>query len=78
MHHVGGITEAKRIVCLNVDPKAAIFPNADEGFVADAREVLPRLVREVRAAVGGEEPRSAVASAQGRAARGAAAEEVRS
>lgn len=50
MHHVGGITEARRIVCLNVDPKAAIFPNADEGFVADVREVLPRLVARVREA----------------------------
>jgi electron transfer flavoprotein alpha subunit len=49
MHHVGGITESKRIVCLNVDPKAPIFPNADEGFVADVREVLPRLVERVRA-----------------------------
>lgn len=50
MHHVGGITEAKRIVCLNVDPKAPIFPNADEGFVADVREVLPRLLERVREA----------------------------
>lgn len=50
MHHLGGITESRRIVCLNVDPKAAIFPNADEGFVADVREVLPRLVARVREA----------------------------
>jgi electron transfer flavoprotein alpha subunit len=50
MHHVGGISESKRIVCLNVDPKAPIFPNADEGFVADVREVLPALVERVRAA----------------------------
>lgn len=50
IHHVGGITESRRIVCLNVDPKAPIFPNADEGFVADVREVLPRLVERVREA----------------------------
>ena len=37
MHHVGGITDAKRIVCMNIDPKAPIFPNADEGFVGDVR-----------------------------------------
>ena len=48
MHHVGGISESKRIVCINVDPKAPIFPNADEGFVADVREVLPRLLERVR------------------------------
>jgi electron transfer flavoprotein alpha subunit len=52
MHHVGGITEAKRIVCLNVDPKAPIFPNADEGFVGDASEVLPLVVEKVRDALG--------------------------
>jgi electron transfer flavoprotein alpha subunit len=50
MHHVGGISDSKRIVCLNLDPKAPIFPNADEGFVADAAEVLPLLVERVRAA----------------------------
>src|SRR6266511_3876582 len=48
MHHVGGISESKRIVCINVDPKAPIFPNADEGFVADVRAVLPRLLERVR------------------------------
>jgi electron transfer flavoprotein alpha subunit len=53
MHHVGGIKDSKRIVSLNVDPKAPIFPNSDEGFVADAREVLPRLLQKVRAAGGG-------------------------
>jgi electron transfer flavoprotein alpha subunit len=56
MHHVGGITEAKRIVCLNIDPKAPIFPNADEGFVGDAAEVLPLVVEKVRAALGGARP----------------------
>jgi electron transfer flavoprotein alpha subunit len=54
MHHLGGITESRRIVCMNLDPKAAIFPSADEGFVADIREVLPRVVANVRAAM---EPR---------------------
>jgi electron transfer flavoprotein alpha subunit len=58
MHHVGGISESKRIVCLNADPKAPIFPSSDEGFVADTREVLPRLVEAVRASVGAGEVRS--------------------
>ena len=62
MHHVGGITDSKRIVCLNVDPKAPIFPNADEGFVADVRQVLPRLLERVRALKGeAPPPRRAVA-----------------
>ncbi|BDG05570.1 electron transfer flavoprotein subunit alpha/FixB family protein [Anaeromyxobacter oryzae] len=55
MHHVGGITESRRIVCMNLDPKAAIFPSADEGFVADVREVLPRVLAHVHAAVDSRE-----------------------
>jgi electron transfer flavoprotein alpha subunit len=53
MHHVGGIKDSRAIVSLNVDPKAPLFPNSDEGFVADAREVLPRLLELVRTAAGG-------------------------
>ncbi|MBI5069923.1 MAG: electron transfer flavoprotein subunit alpha/FixB family protein [Deltaproteobacteria bacterium] len=49
MHHLGGIGGSRRIVCLNADPKAPIFPAADEGFVADLREVLPRLLAAVGA-----------------------------
>ena len=56
MHHVGGITDSKRIVCVNIDPKAPVFPNADEGFVADLREVLPRLLERARAAAGAGAP----------------------
>jgi electron transfer flavoprotein alpha subunit len=48
MHHVGGIKDSKTIISLNVDAKAPMFPNSDEGFVADAREVLPRLLKLVR------------------------------
>jgi electron transfer flavoprotein alpha subunit len=53
MHHVGGIKDSKRIVAVNSDPKAPIFPNVDEGFVADLAEVLPRLLDKARAASGG-------------------------
>ncbi|MDW7710704.1 MAG: electron transfer flavoprotein subunit alpha/FixB family protein [Deferrisomatales bacterium] len=53
MHHVGGVKDSRAIVSLNVDPKAPLFPNSDEGFVADAREVLPRLLELVRTAAGG-------------------------
>lgn len=54
MHHVGGIKDSKRIVSVNIDPKAPIFPNSDEGFVADLREVLPLLIERVKAAAGGD------------------------
>jgi electron transfer flavoprotein alpha subunit len=52
MHHVGGIKDSRRIVAVNSDIKAPIFPNVDEGFVADLKELLPRLLSGVRAAIG--------------------------
>ncbi|GAB4263964.1 MAG: hypothetical protein Kow0092_15270 [Deferrisomatales bacterium] len=53
MHHVGGIKDSKRLVCLNIDPKAPMFPNSDEGFVADIKEVVPLLLERVRAQLAG-------------------------
>jgi electron transfer flavoprotein alpha subunit len=53
MHHVGGIKDSRRIVAVNSDPKAPIFPNADDGFVADLGDVIPRLLDRARAACGG-------------------------
>ncbi|ABQ27712.1 electron transfer flavoprotein subunit alpha/FixB family protein [Geotalea uraniireducens] len=53
MHHVGGIKDSKRIVAVNSDAKAPIFTNSDEGFVADLKEVLPRLLDRVKSSVGG-------------------------
>lgn len=53
MHHVGGIKDSRRIVAVNSDPKAPIFPNVDEGFVGDLKELLPRLLQQVRAEIGG-------------------------
>jgi electron transfer flavoprotein alpha subunit len=53
MHHVGGIKDSRRIVAVNCDSKAPIFPNVDEGFVADLKELLPRLLDQVKARIGG-------------------------
>jgi electron transfer flavoprotein alpha subunit len=53
MHHVGGIKDSKCLVSLNIDPKAPIFLNSDECFVADVREVLPLLLEKIRAYGGG-------------------------
>jgi len=53
MHHVGGIKDSRRIVSVNSDPKAPIFPNSDEGYVADLKEILPRLIDRAKTAVGG-------------------------
>jgi electron transfer flavoprotein alpha subunit len=53
MHHVGGIKDSRRIIAINSDAKAPIFPNVDEGFVGDLKEVLPRLLKQVKAGIGG-------------------------
>jgi len=53
MHHIGGIKDSRRIVSVNSDPKAPIFANCDEGFVADLGEVLPRLLEKARQSAGG-------------------------
>ena len=55
MHHVGGIKDSGMIVAVNSDPNAPIFPNSDEGFVADLRDVLPRLLQRVKDAKGSTE-----------------------
>jgi electron transfer flavoprotein alpha subunit len=53
MHHVGGIKDSRRIIAINLDSKAPIFPNSDEGFVSDLKELLPRLLDRVKARIGG-------------------------
>jgi electron transfer flavoprotein alpha subunit len=53
MHHVGGIKDSRRLIAVNSDPKAPIFTNSDEGFVADLREVLPRLLARAKSTGGG-------------------------
>ena len=53
MHHVGGIKDSRRIVSVNSDPKAPIFPNCDQGYVADLKEVLPLLIERARNSNGG-------------------------
>jgi len=53
MHHVGGIKDSRRIVAVNSDPKAPIFPNCNEGYVADLKELLPRLIDRAKSALGG-------------------------
>jgi electron transfer flavoprotein alpha subunit len=53
MHHIGGIKDSRRIIAVNRDAKAPIFPNVDEGFVGDLKEVLPRLLEQVKAGIGG-------------------------
>ena len=47
IQHVVGIQDAKVIIAVNNDPKAAIFQSADLGAVADFRKIIPLLIEEL-------------------------------
>ena len=49
VQHVIGMKGAKHVVAVNKDREAPVFSLADLGVVGDARQVLPRLIAEVRA-----------------------------
>jgi electron transfer flavoprotein alpha subunit len=45
--HLFGIREAKRVICINIDPDAAIFENSDYGVVGDYKEIVPALIEYI-------------------------------
>jgi electron transfer flavoprotein alpha subunit len=47
IQHTVGIQDAKTIIAVNNDSKAAIFQNADLGIVADFRKIVPLLIEEL-------------------------------
>ena len=48
IQHVVGIQDAKMIIAINNDPKAAIFESADLGVVSDFRKIIPLLIEEIK------------------------------
>ena len=52
LQHMVGMKGAKRIIAINKDPDAPIFRLADLGVVADALQLLPALIDEVRSRKG--------------------------
>ena len=49
MHHVVGMDRSEYVVAINQNPKAAIFEACDLGLVGDLNELLPALIKELRA-----------------------------
>lgn len=48
LHHLAGISQAKAIVAINIDPKAEIFKVAQLGVIGDAAIVVPALTQRLR------------------------------
>jgi electron transfer flavoprotein alpha subunit len=54
VQHLAGMQESEKIAVINLDPKAPLFEIADFGIVGDLFEVVPEMVRQLRALKGGE------------------------
>jgi len=54
MHHLVGLKSTELTVAINSDPKAAIFHYCDLGLVGDFKEILPVLVKAIKAYSGSE------------------------
>ncbi|NLE74943.1 MAG: electron transfer flavoprotein subunit alpha/FixB family protein [Actinobacteria bacterium] len=51
-HHIMGMDTSKVVVAINTDPDALMFEYADYGITGDALQVIPEIVKEVRAVKG--------------------------
>lgn len=48
VQHLVGISGARRIIAVNIDPEAQIFKNCDYGVIGDIFEVVPDLIKVIK------------------------------
>ncbi len=48
IQHLGGVSNSKYIVAINIDKDAPIFEAADYGIIGDVHKLLPEMIEEVK------------------------------